>query len=138
MNHSPVNESFARYQLPAILWAVAIFISSSIPSDKIPDLGILHYDKVIHFLLYVSLCAFTYRAIKYQNKFQFLSKHSMLLSVLLTAGYGALDEIHQYFVPGRNSEVNDFLADTLGGLICIASIWLWPKIRTFFVRAPEA
>lgn len=31
--------------------------------------------------------------------------------------YGVLDEVHQYFVPGRQSDVFDVLADVSGGLL---------------------
>ncbi|MGB5540538.1 MAG: VanZ family protein, partial [Gammaproteobacteria bacterium] len=31
--------------------------------------------------------------------------------------YGVLDEIHQYFVPGRQADVLDVLADVSGGLL---------------------
>jgi VanZ family protein len=34
--------------------------------------------------------------------------------VLLTTLYGAFDEIHQWFTPGRSPDVHDLLADFLG------------------------
>ena len=49
-----------------------------------------------------------------------------LLGIVLAATliYGASDEIHQYFVPGRNASWTDWLADTLGGLIG-GYVYLW-------------
>ncbi|MDH3980911.1 MAG: VanZ family protein, partial [Gammaproteobacteria bacterium] len=35
----------------------------------------------------------------------------------LTALYGVLDEFHQSFVPGRNADVLDVLADASGALL---------------------
>ncbi|RLB19916.1 MAG: VanZ family protein [Deltaproteobacteria bacterium] len=36
---------------------------------------------------------------------------------LMVAVYGAVDEIHQSFVIGRDASLSDFLFDTLGGFI---------------------
>ena len=38
-----------------------------------------------------------------------------LLVFLLVAGFGATDEWHQYFVPGRACEFGDWVADSIGG-----------------------
>jgi VanZ family protein/UDP-2,3-diacylglucosamine pyrophosphatase LpxH len=43
-----------------------------------------------------------------------------LLVFLLVAAFGASDEWHQHFVPGRACELGDWLADTLGGALGIA------------------
>ena len=39
------------------------------------------------------------------------------LSVLITAGYAATDEIHQKFVPGRSGELKDVLIDSAGAAL---------------------
>ena len=41
----------------------------------------------------------------------------LILSVLLSSLYGMSDEIHQYFVPYRDADLMDVLADMLGGLM---------------------
>jgi VanZ family protein len=48
--------------------------------------------------------------------------------ILIVAGYAALDEFHQSFVPGRTAAVTDVLLDTSGGaaaqlLIALAVLW---------------
>jgi VanZ family protein len=42
-----------------------------------------------------------------------------LLSALIAAIYGALDEYHQYFVPNRSSEFLDWVADLIGVIIAV-------------------
>ena len=42
-----------------------------------------------------------------------------LLVVALVSFYGASDEWHQYFVPGRSCEVLDWMADTLGAALAL-------------------
>jgi VanZ family protein len=39
---------------------------------------------------------------------------AMALAILLTAAYGAADEFHQSFVPGRTPRVIDWLIDSAG------------------------
>ena len=53
-----------------------------------------------------------------------LPRHSgwrmAVLALVLTLGYGVLDEWHQSFVPGRDVSGTDLLRDGLGGSIGIA------------------
>ena len=39
------------------------------------------------------------------------------LCVLFTSVYGAIDEVHQSFTPGRFAGADDWLADTLGAIL---------------------
>jgi len=40
----------------------------------------------------------------------------VIITVLITAAWGTLDELHQAFVPGRSSDAFDLVADVIGGL----------------------
>ena len=51
---------------------------------------------------------------------------AVTLQVFLSAG---LDEIHQYFVPGRYASFRDVLIDTAGGIAGIMIVFLVYKIR---------
>jgi VanZ family protein len=44
---------------------------------------------------------------------------------LLSTAYGATDEAHQYFVPGRHADVADLAADALGALAAAVAIRAW-------------
>jgi len=49
-------------------------------------------------------------------------------SILIASLYGISDEVHQYFVPGRSTEVWDWVADTLGAVIAVSFLaWLSRK-----------
>src|SRR5262245_43230628 len=50
-------------------------------------------------------------------------------ALVVVAAYGATDEWHQSFVPGRSSEVADWIADTTGALVAIALYAGWPLYR---------
>lgn len=48
------------------------------------------------------------------------------LALVFASLYGASDEWHQSFVPGRSADVWDWVADTLGAMLAMG-IWLaWP------------
>ena len=105
---------FSFYRLPAIAWAVLLFLLSSIPSEAMPKLALEISDLIEHFAAY--------------SVFGFLLAHAIIqkagevswkwrFAVLaIGALYGASDELHQTFVPGRFCAFSDFLADCAGVL----------------------
>jgi len=48
----------------------------------------------------------------------------VMLTSLIGSAYGAIDEIHQYFVPGRNSDILDWVANTIGSILGALAIML--------------
>lgn len=103
------------YWLPLIIYCIAIYIQSDLPaSEHIPSFEFS--DKAIHFLAYAGLGVLFYRA--YQTlRLKDNLKMLILASVVSASLYGISDEIHQYFVPYRNADLMDILADMLGSII---------------------
>ncbi len=104
----------------AALWAVAIFIASSVPSSGLPsNLGF--WSSVAHFCEYLVLAVLLTLAL--QNDRRALWK-TALLALTIASLYGASDELHQLFVSGLNSDPLDWVVDTLGALVGSAStVW---------------
>ncbi len=107
---------FLKYRLPAILWAVLIFIASSIPSRALPRLGLFSWDKLLHIGEFGIFGLLLARAF---NSSLNVKKLSTLVTLTVSTGviWALLDEVHQMFVLGRNANVYDFLADALGVII---------------------
>ncbi|MBM4165544.1 MAG: VanZ family protein [Ignavibacteria bacterium] len=122
--------SFARYQLPAIVWSLFIFTMSSIPGIKFP-FQFFSFDKLLHFGVFFVLGMLSARAFLFQEWNTTLKKYALLFAVLYVMLYGASDEIHQMFVPGRSPELYDFLADTLGGILAAGIVIILPKKYLF-------
>ncbi len=120
-------KSFIRFHLPAILWALLIFILSSQSRLKPPDLGFTAADKVAHIIEYG---IFGWLLLRSFSRL-FLTNHK-IFSVVFIAGtlYASSDEIHQLFVPGRLGTIGDFLADTVGILLSIIIYFMIHRRKT--------
>jgi VanZ family protein len=105
---------FVFIYLPLIIHWLTIFILTSLPSDQLPSVEI--GDKVNHFLAFFVLGFFLNLTLKYQTKFPSLKRNILLITIIIAAGYGLLDELHQLFVPGRSAEVLDWVADFVGAI----------------------
>ena len=125
---------FALYWLPLILYCLFIYIQSDHPSpEQIPIFP--YVDKVLHAAAYGILGILFYRA--YQTlKLKDNIKILMFLSVVSASLYGISDEIHQSFVPFREAEVADVIADMIGALsgVCLYQLLIVSKIEKPFVR----
>ncbi len=106
------SKRFVLCWLPLILYCLLIYIQSANPSpEQIPSFPFV--DKVLHFTAYGIMGILFYRA--YQTlRIKDNIKMLMLLSVVSASLYGISDEIHQSFVPFRDAEVADVIADILG------------------------
>ena len=82
--------------------------------------------KAAHVAEYAALGFFTYLHVHFSESFS--EKKKMLYSLGFCAFYGATDEIHQYFVPGRFSTALDVLIDTGGAIVGILLLWLILKL----------
>ena len=95
----------------ALIWA----LSSQSSQIAIPDLLPWH-DKGAHFIEYAILGALYAHAVM-RTWPQLSLLRALAIAALLTSAWGYVDEIHQAFVPGRNSDVRDWFADTLGAIV---------------------
>ncbi|MDL1988835.1 MAG: VanZ family protein [Deltaproteobacteria bacterium] len=108
------SKKFIYHWLPVIIYCLLIFIQSSYPSpENIPNLPYL--DKLIHFAAYAILGILFFRAFRTQ-RFKENINLVIMLSILSSSLYGMSDEVHQYFVPYRNADIMDFLADVMGSI----------------------
>jgi len=114
------GRGFVRNQLPAILWALLIFASSSVPGRTFPSIGFPHLDKIVHFCYYFIFAILVARALRSQSRFPDLSRFSLVLGFLLSIAYGVSDEAHQLFVPERSFDPQDLFSDMAGALLAVA------------------
>jgi VanZ family protein len=104
--------------LSALAYMGLIFYLSSLP-DLVAPLQFSYGDKVLH-----------------------LGEYGILSTLLMLAGlppwpafaisavYGATDELHQRFVPGRDGNGWDWAADAAGAFLASAMLFLWKRRRS--------
>lgn len=115
------------YWLEVILWCGVIFFFSSIPDLKIKQLGFWDFvlRKIAHITEYCILVILFLRAFKISLNYVEDYKKIHFWSIFLSFLYAISDEIHQYFVPGRNFALTDIFIDTTG---IILGSFLWDKV----------
>ena len=117
------------YWVPAALYAALIFFLSaqSHPEDELPSFLFKEVsDKVLHAVEYGILAVLCYRAFRWAAG-PAIARQAVVLAILTASVYGITDEVHQAFVPLRESSWQDWLADTIGAAIGAVS---WRSIRS--------
>lgn len=102
--------------IPLVLYWVLIFILTSLPSDAI-SLVVSIGDKVNHLLAYFGLAFLLNFTLHFQSKISLTNMSAAILTIIIAGVYGAADELHQNFVPGRFPEFLDWIANVLGAFI---------------------
>jgi VanZ family protein len=106
------------YWLPAAAWAATLYFVSSQPTVPAPDVP--NFDKMAHFGAYAVLGALLAFAAH-------RSRAPLALAVVIGVLYGASDEIHQMYVPGRSPDALDWAADAAG---VITACYLYTRWRS--------
>lgn len=111
---------FQRYKffsvyLPLIMYWLILFAATTLPTQHMPKTGIS--DKIEHFLGYFLLTFLLCNTLYFQDKKVKMKKFTVTMSLGIVAFYGMVDELHQYFIPGRFCDINDWIADVTGAVI---------------------
>ena len=117
---------------PVVVQMALIFFASAIPDlQSIPG-GVS--DHTAHFLGYGLLGALVLRALA-AARWHGVSPRAAALAWLVCAVYGATDEWHQAYVPGRTPALDDWLADALGAATAVIGLAAVALIRRRRSRA---
>ncbi len=108
-----------------IAYSIMIYYLSSGPVPDELDTGWFGFDKVLHcgaYAFWASLCLAGLARSAPKKGYLWRS----VVAVVATLLYGASDEFHQYFVPGRSASLWDMAADLLGGVLAVL---FWGLVR---------
>jgi VanZ family protein len=112
------------YWLPVALYAGTIFYlsSQSHPEEQLPSVMFEEIsDKVLHAVEYGILALLCYRAFRWGVNGP-VASHALTLAIVAASLYGITDEVHQLFVPFRESSWQDWVADTVGAAVGALSL----------------
>ena len=90
------------------------------PSKDLPNAHVS--DKIEHFSAYFILAILLNLAMMFQNKYVNLKRKAWLYTLIIISTYAGLDEIHQLFIPSRDCEFLDWIADSSGVLLGIGVV----------------
>lgn len=112
---SPLRRGAWWWKVAAALWMLLLFALSSradLPGPvELPEW--LPLDKLAHLVLFGVLAALLH-----------LAGLRAPLAIAGAAIYGATDEVHQMFVPGRSPDLFDWIADLLGAVLAVQLVRL--------------
>ena len=118
-----------KYWVPPLLYMALIFAISSLeqPPLPTPEFEWLTIDKLYHFIEYAILGGLLARAFAKADPAVIPSNLIWFIAAVLSILYGASDEWHQTFVPGRYATVADWVADAIGSIAGVLAVYLYYK-----------
>ena len=126
--HSDSNEllrrpaPFATHVLPAVAYAGAIFYGGLVRIGRLPQVGFVATDKLLHALAFGGLALLIARAVHWVRPRGTLLR-KLALGCAGSSSLGMLLEVCQAFTAYRSADVMDWLADTLGALLSVGLVF---------------
>ncbi len=78
-------------------------------------------DKVVHILIYMPLAFLFYSSLSRSG----IRKYLFVTAFAVAVMYGVSDEVHQFFVEGRDASIADLFADMFGAFLgCSAAFFI--------------
>lgn len=124
-----------KYYLPPLVWAALILAVSSIPQLKTPSLGFDWVDKLFHFGEYFIFGLLLGRGLGGARRW---FSSALIMATCIAGIFGIVDELHQYFIPGRSTDIYDMLADILGSFLGALTYIYWQRRRSRVQAHPSA
>lgn len=110
-----------------LLYLVMLAMGAVEPTvDALP--GRESYSKIYHLVFFFGLAGLLWFGLR---------NASVRTVTLLIAVAGAIDELHQYFLPFRHGRITDVLIDTLAGLMAALILHHLRRQADEFVRAQQ-
>jgi len=111
----------SQFIIPALHWLI--------PHASADTLDRLYFfiRKIAHFAEYFVFSFLLLRAIRGEHRGWQI--RWAIAALAIAAGYSALDEFHQSFVPSRTASPWDSLLDMTGAATAQVLLWLWFRFR---------
>jgi len=127
--------NFLLLWAPVLIQMALIFGASSVsdPAPLPPHVS----DKILHFAAYAVLSLLLIRALA-GGRADRITWQRAVLAIVLTTLYGASDEFHQRFTPGRTPDLLDLRADLIGACGGVAAAYVFRFVRRIRPRVDAA
>lgn len=116
---------FATHVLPGALYTALLFYTGLIRIGKLPEVGFVATDKLLHALVFGGLALLIARAAHWFGPLQTLPR-KLFLGALGSSFAGMVLEVCQAFTTWRSADLWDWVADSIGAalftLACLAAL----------------
>ena len=115
-----------KYFLPAALWLLVILFLSGFPGNKVPEIPLWQFDKLVHSGIYGALTFLL--LLGYSKQYSSPTKRYSLVAkiVFFAIFYGGLMEILQHYIfINRSGNWMDFAANTFGAIL---GVFCYPHV----------
>jgi VanZ family protein len=117
------------YLVLLVGWVGLTFLLTSIPHPHLP-VDVPYFDKAAHFGIY-GVTGFLYALLRRETGVP--RSRAILHALLFVASVGAVDEVHQHWIPGRSMDLFDWMTDVAGGALGTAASGVLPRFLPFLV-----
>jgi VanZ family protein len=107
---------------PALVWTALILTVNSIPGDRYPEVRFRFADKWVHAALYLPVGFLYARALMRSNHCSVAKPAAIATAAGVIVG--AVDELHQRWIPRRTSSMDDWIVDAVA-VACGVAVYLW-------------
>jgi len=121
------TDAFSRQHTSAFLIPVLHWLFPRASAETL-ELMQAFIRKMAHLTEYFIFSIFLLQGLRGKNRVWKL--RWAIWAVVVAAGYAALDEFHQSFVPSRTASPWDALLDTAGAAVAQIALWLWHLSHT--------
>lgn len=91
-------------RIPFFLWLIILISATLLPLRSMPEIDVFGWDKLSHLFLFSVLMLFLF--------FGFGKKNWKFLFIIIL--FAAVDELSQYYIPGRIISIYDFVFNLSG------------------------
>ena len=120
---SESRSGFLVQVMPALLYVGGVFFAGTRPYGPDIPLDFSQRDKVLHFVVFGGMSVLVWRALRFWWPAARVGRQQ-LVAASISALFGALLEVWQFFVPGRSMEFLDWLADAVGIGVATGIAWV--------------
>ena len=105
----------------AMALAATVVWASSFGQVAIPDCAdFVNFDKLAHASVFGLMATLVLRPFR---------ARPIVWSIVIVSLFGAADELHQHFTPGRSMDILDWVADTTGAVVAVSAYTFWGGYR---------
>jgi VanZ family protein len=105
----------------ALALAATVVWASSHGQVELPDCAnFVNFDKLAHASVFGLMATLVLRPFRMRP---------IVWSIVIVSLFGAADELHQNFTPGRSMDILDWAADTTGAVVAVSAYTFWGGYR---------